>query len=329
MKKIAPSFERVVEKYMQKAWNRRWFILALSGIYWAFFITVFIMGVVGGNSPLVSISGLAISLYVWLAGLTIYTAVDIRQRHDQLISLTDQSRTTHQALLKNIRLVSHYALIVTLSYTFWLGMFPDAKIWVAAFVILSGVLLLILLSHLLGRDKTKPLKALRVLVFCYLILAIKIALGMGLFPNFAEDMRNEFIPRLRTKTSAWMIGWVTPKKDQNKSPTCDPGNTPPPKNPPLPPKGDTGGTSALGSNHDTGGSGDGKKQNNLKPYLNERRAKLHADFPDLFHDLIAVPANLPAEQTAPIVAPPNTGETITPFGLPRGEAGLPPIKQLP
>lgn len=343
--------EAEFELFLRKTWNKRWTILSVSAFWLIFSAMFFATGVFFENPVFVFIGGSLITLYVWLSGMTVQTLVSIYYRilkhncdglalvpseflkwlelmgvHERPFRKLPTDDNAAARLDTQIHNTYIYLMIVSLSYTFWLGMFPDVKVWVMTLVIFSGVLLLVLLSHLLGGDGKKPLRALRLLTLCYIILAIKIALGVGLFPNFAEFMRTKFIPKLGENINSIMMGWVTPSeaapappcnflKDSPLDDTLTPDLIKVPTSPAVLVSNNHHSESAGNTNHTSGESP--KKRRNLKVYLDERRAKLRVDFPDLFPNQIETPASLPAEQTVP-----TTGETITPFGLP-------PIKQLP
>ena len=367
------------ERFLCEVWNSRWTIIGISAFWLIFSAVTFAVGILGGNPLFISAGGLAITLYVWVAGLAVQTLVAtyyrIMKHNRDSLELVPQEflkwlqlmglheRPFHRLPMDDgaaarldtkIQNIYTYLMIVTLSYTFWLGMFPNGKVWVATLVILSGVLLLVLLSQLLGSDIKRPLRALKFLVLCYLLLAIKMALGMGIFPNLADDIRNKFKPQLEKNISSMLMGWVTPSKEEPKPPVNDVislvvKSTPPPDLNKMLMNAQGGGNTASPSintdnttniiNESSGGSISGKKHRGHQPYIDDHLLAVCRDYPDLEKcELVksvlgaqtpssTTPMNgTPTTNEIPSAAPPpatsTTGDTITPFGLP-------PVKQLP
>lgn len=360
----ANLLERRFERHLRQLWSWRW-RLAFGSLAWLLMCGVtFFLGLFGGISPMVTLGGLFATLFVWLAGLTIVTEVSIYYRilrHNEetrsrptstmswLAGLGVLARPFHALsseagaetkLIAKIELVYYYIMMIILCFTFWLGLFPDARIWVAILVILSGSILLAIISHLIGDPSTKRgLRFLKGLTVLWLILAIKFTLSAALLPNFTDFLRTQFFPKAGERINSWMMGWVTPTP---KPPTTDAISsvlkaTPPPDlNKALASLNTTGGNGPVSpsiNTVDNGSSSPPKKGRKSHVDMDEDAREICQKFPDLENcELVKSVIGLEtpaATSTEPITPPtaspptaPNTNETLTPFGLP-------PVKQLP
>ncbi len=375
----AERLEARFEFYMRRIWRYRWQILIWSAMYLSIGGIVFTFGVIGHNPLFVSMGGLAISLYLWITGLAIRTVVDIRQRidnhnHESLalippefaqwlqglnilnrpFRLTASDAANQKKLLDKIEAFYTYALIVTLSYTFWLSIFPTTAVWGLTIILFVGVILWIILSHLLGGDNKMPLRALKLLITLTVLDLIKVTLVVALFPKFSLAWEDKIKPQLEQNITNLFTKWVTPANAGNLNQPNGAGGSGG--------AGGAGGSGCTGEHcgfagvgESTGGSagksgkansdnagannasggdsspsiGSSKKKPNHGDYLDAHMQKLCKDFPDLENcklvktELTLPIAAPPATTTTPAVAPsPATNDTLTPFGLP-------PVKQLP
>src|SRR3989344_4734213 len=249
------------ELYIRKVWARRWKIIIWSLCYLFLSGATSAVGVLSENSLFVSLGGLAIAIYIYIAGLTVRTVVSIHQRinvHNSETSkllpaefnqwlrglgiiarpfrLVDQSTKADKKLLDKIELVYMYATMVVLFFTFWLGLFPDAKIWVIAIVVFSGSMLWLLLSRLLGEDGKKALKFLKVLVAVWVLIVLKIMISTAIFPNIAMAWKTKVKPLFEERVSSFMVDVLTPSKAEIVIPALPPAPAnPSPAAIPLPP----------------------------------------------------------------------------------------------
>lgn len=377
----ARLLERRFERHLRTLWSWRWRIAIGSG-FWLFVCgTIFVAGLWGEIPPMVTLSGLAVTLYVWFVGLAIKAIVSIYYRiyrHNQeslsvlpgdvipwleglgLLARPFRALGTERGaeakLITKIELIYYYIMMIVMSFTFWLGLFPTGRIWAALLVIFSGSALLAVLAHLIG-DKTENkkktgLRFLKALTALWLLLAIKFALSAALFPNIALAWKNKIKPLFEDRVSNFLVDLVSPAKAV-----------------PLPPKDDSkklvvetlpdlnktlAGLSVTGGNKPASPSINTGNTTNITNNAAPEPSKKHSDhltmdadalevcqkFPDLEKcpEVLRVlgPAAAMPAMTSPVtpttngVEPPPFVPTVTP---PASETlspfGLPPVKQLP
>lgn len=335
---------------LQKIWLRRWRIIAWAALYLLLAGITFFIGLWTNNTLYVIMSGLSIVLFVWAIGFLAHKLADIYQQVTNYIEsngpLPDNLKPwlqyfgvlerklhlipTHgeeaKKFLNKIQDTYRIVMIIPLCFTFFLGLFPDLKIWIMTLIIFVGAMLWLLLVKLLGEDPKKTLRNLKLMVIIWVLGTLAVTKFMAIFPSVSIAWGVHFKPLVEQRVVSAVNDWLSPKAIVlPPAPTAAPVPSPKPNETVIWKNGVvTIGTTVKKNETDIVSSppkvnDEPKPKNHLAAYAAERARKLKKDYPELLKsNIVPVPE---------IIVP------LTPSADPAKpeleSLPLPPVKQLP
>lgn len=341
---------------LQKIWLHRWRIAAWSGLYVALCLAAFLIGIFTSDRFYIILSGLAFTIFIWTIGFLAHKLVFVYQklinhleqggqhtlpppesiawlqffgalgRRLCLIPIHgDEAKQFLEKISDTYRLI----MLIPLFFTFFLGLFPDVKIWFMSLVIFTGAMAWLLLSRMLREDPKKTLRGIKLMVAVWVLGTLAITKLIAMFPNITTSIGIHLKPLVEQRVVAWSHERLSPT-----SPSPSPNPTPP-----LPPSPNNFGpakndvlkkinitNSNNGSNSNDKNNGSAVKTDVTSPTNevvsperknidNDRLKKLKEDFPDIDFE-----AKEPVEQPKS-----NTSTASDTLNI----LNLPPVEQLP
>ena len=234
----AETLESKFNLVLDTIWLHRWRIVAWGGLYILLAGLTFFIGLWTHNALFVVMSGLSMVLFIWAIGFLVHKIIYVYQK---LMNFTESDGRhilppaelkpwlqyfgvlgqkfrlipTHgeeaKKFLDKIQSTYQLLMLIPLFFAFFLGLFPDLKIWVMTLVIFVGAMLWLLLARILGEDPKKALRNLKLMVMIWVLGTLTLTKFMAAFPNTAMAWGIHFKPLFEKRAVTWANNLLTPK----------------------------------------------------------------------------------------------------------------------